>query len=902
MTFTQAPAIEHAVGSTTTEGLIGLLCAAGVVFVFLLSVRMTLIALVSIPLSLLAAALTMHGLGYSLNLLTLGALTLAIGRLVDDSIVVVESVERSLRVVADRRKAAVEGTAKVAKAVLTSTLTTVAVFLPLLFVGGATGALFRPFAVTASIALLASLLVSLTIVPVLAFWFLRPSPVSAAPQRGLSSAAERLRVVLESRYRPIAQFSVRRARLVVAIGAVAVVATLLLIPGMPTSYFTGIGQSYVMVVQQERPDIATDAQAGHVDAVEDILAEVHGVTRVRATIGTSGNVLKDASLGGGSGVVSYSLTLSEGADPGAVSAAVQKKLDSQKGFGTFSTSIAQEVGFASDIEVKVAALDDDALKTSMTAIAKAIRKQGDVRSVTDTAAPSVESVDVVVNRAAARKERLTESDITAFLESSIARREVATAVVGSTVVPIVLEGGTKVSSIADIGALKINGWTGVIPLSSVAKVVQKSSSLVLQRANSLPSGSVFVTLKGDDVGGGSEGIAQTLEDLELPDGTTFEVAGVTKDQGAAFVQLLLAFGASILIVYVILVAAFRSLLQPLVLLISVPFAVTGVIVTQRLSGGPLGVSSLIGALMLVGIAVTNAIVLVDRVNQLRAEGMPLADATVEGAAVRLRPVLMTAAATVLALVPMAFGFTGQGGLVAQPLAIVVIGGMVSSTLLTLVVLPAALSLSGRTQRSEARVRSRRGRVLFAARHEIEPMLVQRGGELFPGTGRYRWVLRSADGDLPLLLVKGDFHALAGVGVALGARATRRIFGAQGRAVAALVHDPDRSALQQLAAQTVACELTRSGTASRLLQDIDGEAGESVTERIVDVLRRTKAASASAPITEFVALRDGDAVWAVYPRSVSPDGDAADIPAYSPDIVPERRTARETVLLHSIGRR
>jgi HAE1 family hydrophobic/amphiphilic exporter-1 len=214
---------------------------------------------------------------------------------------------------------------------------------------------------------------------------------------------------------------------------------------------------------------------------------------------------------------------------------------------------------------------------------------------------------------------------------------------------------------------------------------------------------VSITPDTADVGTASAAVQAELDALELPDGVTAELGGVTSQQNDAFQQLGLALLAAILIVYTVMVATFRSLRQPLLLLVSVPFAATGAILLQLASGIPLGVASIIGLLMLIGIVVTNAIVLVDLVNQYRDRGMGVVDAVVHGASRRLRPILMTALATIFALVPMAVGLTGHSGFISQPLAIVVIGGLISSTVLTLVVLPSLYTLvEGARERRAAR--------------------------------------------------------------------------------------------------------------------------------------------------------------------------------------------------------
>ena len=264
--------------------------------------------------------------------------------------------------------------------------------------------------------------------------------------------------------------------------------------------------------------------------------------------------------------------------------------------------------------------------------------------------------------------------------------------VGSVVIDeksmsIYINNASTPTSAEELKAFTVPTAAGAVPLSDLASVETVNGPASITSIKGLRSATVSVTPKSDDVGTASAVVAQAVDKVALPAGAKAELGGVASQQSDAFGQLGLALLVAILIVYVVMVATFKSLRQPLLLLVSIPFAATGGIILQVISGVPLGVPSLIGVLMLVGIVVTNAIVLVDLINQYRTRGMRVGDAIVHGASRRLRPILMTALATIFALLPMALGVTGHGGFISQPLALVVIGGLVSSTLLTLVVLP-----------------------------------------------------------------------------------------------------------------------------------------------------------------------------------------------------------------------
>jgi len=266
---------------------------------------------------------------------------------------------------------------------------------------------------------------------------------------------------------------------------------------------------------------------------------------------------------------------------------------------------------------------------------------------------------------------------------------------------VYLTGGSSPSTTAELAALPIPTLAGPVALDTLATVEQVDGPATLTTTKGLRTATVSATPNNNDLGTANTQMATVLADTTLPAGATATLGGVTKDQNDAFQQLGIALLAAILIVYIVMVATFRSLLQPLLLLVSVPFAATGAIALQVITGIPLGVPSLIGVLMLIGIVVTNAIVLIDLVNQYRRRGLGVHEALVDGASRRLRPILMTALATIFALLPMAIGLTGTGGFISQPLALVVIGGLVSSTILTLIVLPVLYSVveGGRERRA-----------------------------------------------------------------------------------------------------------------------------------------------------------------------------------------------------------
>ena len=280
---------------------------------------------------------------------------------------------------------------------------------------------------------------------------------------------------------------------------------------------------------------------------------------------------------------------------------------------------------------------------------------------------------------------------------------VGSVTIDNTVLSIYITNPNAPVTVQELRDFQIPTANGFVPLSDLASVEQVEAPANISSERGIRTATITVTPSSQNLSAVTPALEQAIEDADLPDGVSATVGGVAADQAEGFSQLFLALLAAILIVYTIMVATFRSLRQPLLLLVSIPFAATGALLLQIASGIPFGIASIIGLLMLVGIVVTNAIVLIDLVNQYRERGMTVVEAIRHGAARRLRPILMTALATIAALFPMAIGLTGHGGFISQPLGIIVIGGLVSSTVLTLLVLPALYSLvEGAKERREAK--------------------------------------------------------------------------------------------------------------------------------------------------------------------------------------------------------
>ncbi|MFI9451320.1 efflux RND transporter permease subunit [Amycolatopsis sp. NPDC052450] len=682
--FDQGTPVKDAISGLTTEGLLGLAFAVVVILLFLLSVRSTLVTAVSIPLSVVVALLALWTGDLSLNLLTLGALTIAIGRVVDDSIVVLENIKRHLAYGEEKERAVLDGVREVAGAVTSSTLTTVAVFLPIAFVGGFVGELFSPFAITVTVALLASLLVSLTIVPVLAYWFLKPPKTPANEQEAelTRQAAEdkERRGLLQRGYVPVIRFATRRRVTVVLLALIIFGGTVGLASQLNTNFLDQSGSTTLSLSQKLPPGTSSEAKEKAAGAVEQALAAEPAVETYQVSIGGGG------FFGGGGTATSIQVTVAKDTDLDALSERLRGKLDKPE-LGEVKIG-AEAGGFNSDqVSITVTAPDEAALKPAAEQVRQALSGVPDLTEVTSDLAQGSPRVQVEVDAAKAAASGLSATTIGQIANQAIAGRTVTQLPVDGQRTDIVLRAGTAPVSVDAVKALPIPSATGVVRLDSVANVSTVDGPAAVHRTSGELSTTVTAKNTGADLAATTKAIQSKLDGLNFTGGAAYKLGGVSEDQQEAFGNLFLALLAAVAIVYLIMVATFRSLLQPLILLVSIPFAATGAIGLLLATGTALGLPALIGMLMLVGIVVTNAIVLIDLINQYRASGMSVADAVVEGGRRRLRPILMTAAATIFALVPMALGLTGQGGFIGQPLAIVVIGGLVSSTLLTLILVP-----------------------------------------------------------------------------------------------------------------------------------------------------------------------------------------------------------------------
>jgi len=682
--FDNAGYIQSSVGGAEREAVLGIVFAILIIFLFLRVARTTLVAVVSIPLSILTALLVLSRIGVTLNIMTLAGMAVAVGRVVDDSIVVIENVYRHLREEGNRPGLLDDAVREVASAVTTSTATTVAVFVPLGMVTGSVGKIFQPFALAVALSLLASLVIALTVVPLLLHAFLLRGRVQAAPEGGLGRGV----------YRRVLRWSLGH-RWVVLLAAGA----LLLGSGWPASR---LGTEFIPASGPATLNAQLTLPAG--TPLADTRAEVQKLVgamvgtgllqHVSSTIGSSQASLLQGGSFQGANSAGFFIALKSGANPASAAAALRARTAALVPAGSqlFISQPNGQTGGANGYSVVLEGGSAAALAAQAQRVVTALRAVPGLVNVQSNLGQTVPELVVTVRRSAAAAHGLTAAQVAQEIAGLTLPVPLGTVQVDGSYLPVVLtETPPAPANLAAVRALPLVTPTGPVTLGSIADVALTAQPQAVLQHNQAPAVTVSGDITAQNTGGVSTAAASALAGLSWPAGMTHRSGGITQQQNQAFGQLGLAMLAALATVYLVMVLAFGGAAVPFAILFSLPLAVIGAVAGLWVTGSPIGLPALIGMLMLIGIVVTNAVVLVDLVQQRRRAGLPTAEALVEAGATRLRPILMTACATIGALLPLGLGLA-EGAIISQSLAVVVIGGITTSTLLTLLVVPVMYSL------------------------------------------------------------------------------------------------------------------------------------------------------------------------------------------------------------------
>ena len=688
--FDQAEFITESINGVIEEGIIGGVLAVIIVFLFLWNVRSTLITAVSIPLSVVMAIILLDYFGHSLNIMTLAGLTIAIGRVIDDSIVVLENVYRHMAEGEPSFPAIINGAREVTIAIVGATATTCAVFLPIGLVGGIIGELFLPFALAVVFALLASLLVAVTVVPMLAKYTIAGRVKVEPEKRAGDTRIGRI-------YTPILTWSLRHRWTTLAIAGLLFVGSLALTPFLNVAFLPDSSENIVTVSVDALPGETQETVLARAIQVEELL-DRYDVERYQTTItgassdiGAIGNIIS----GNNPNSATMTITLAASEDKQDVADELRQLIADQlpDSENILVSASGGAFSMGGGVAITVSAKDPRAvaeLPAFTELLAETVAGVDNVVNVESNIATVQPTIDVLVDPVRAAEAGLMPAQISASLSNISTSQVVTTAQLDTGVVPVrLLMSGGDAQSIEDLEALEIA--PGVL-LGDVATLTETTKQVTITRVDGSPAAAVTADITSENTGGVSADVQAAVNKLDPPPGVEVLFGGVAGDIDEGFATMFVAILISIVLVYAIMALLFGSWLDPFVILFSLPLAAIGAIVALFVTNTAMSISSLIGILMLVGIVVTNAIVMLEFVIMLRKEqGFSTYDALVTGAQTRLRPILMTAFAAMLALVPLSLGLT-EGALIAADLGRTVIGGLFSSTLLTLVVVPVVYSL------------------------------------------------------------------------------------------------------------------------------------------------------------------------------------------------------------------
>jgi HAE1 family hydrophobic/amphiphilic exporter-1 len=730
--YDQSTFIDAAIGEVKSAALLGGVLAILVLYAFLRDARATLISGIAIPVSVLGTFVAMYAFDLSLNIMSLGGIALAVGMLVDNAVVVLESIVRKQEHGLDRRDAARQGTAEVAMAVTAATLTSVAVFFPMVFITGVAGQLFRDQSLTVTFALAFSLVVALTLVPMLAAGRVprfASDTARAAPRaprrheailariagwlrsgfgwvaRGLALAlspivrvTQALNHWAETRYPGAIRWALAHpGRTIGSAAALFVLTLLFILPRLGTELIPQMSQGEFNVDLRLPPGTPLEQTDRSVQAAQRASAELGTVALAYSVAGT-GNRLDANPVDAGENTGRVSITLQQGAkraDEDAAMDGMRGSLENLPGV-QYRFSRPALFSMSTPLEVVVSGYDLERLEAAAEQVRARLvadERFADVKTTVEAGNPEIQ---IVFDQERAAQLGLVVRDVADRLVNSV-RGEVATRykLREKQIDVLVRSVDTRAASIEEIRNLIVNpGSEYPVPLSAIAEVELAVGPAEVRRIGQERVAVVSANLAHGDLGSAVAALERIVAEVELPVGTTAFLSGQSEEMEDSFRSLQFVLLLAVFLVYLVMASQFESLMHPFVILLTIPLAVIGAVWALWLTGTTVNVVAYIGLIMLAGIVVNQSIVLIDAVNQARERGLAKHDAIVEAGRLRLRPILITKLTTILGLLPMALGL-GEGAEVRAPMAITVIGGVLLTTFLTLLVIPVVYAVLDR---------------------------------------------------------------------------------------------------------------------------------------------------------------------------------------------------------------
>lgn len=691
----QADYINDSLDNTKSMIIQGAILAMLVLFLFLRNVRSTVIIFTSIPLSIVATFTLMYFSNYTVNLITMGGLALGIGRIIDDSIVVFENIYRHRNLGLPPMEAAIKGTSEVGGAVIAATTTIIAVFLPIVFVEGLASLLFKPLAITVSIAIFSSLLVALTVIPLMSSRMLtdkameKKDNIVANATRSFGHWLDNL----GERYKALLSKALERRRRVIIIVTVLMIGSFAAIPLIGAEFLPRMDSGEISVsIEIDQGSKLTDADQ-IVAQVEEQVRSIEEIDLIFTSVGSSSNMMMDSGDSADNSVLYIKLVpLNErNRSVDTVAEEIRLKLADIVGakisVGAMDATSMMASG-GGPISVQIRGDDLNVLRDLSDDVAEIIKGIPGTREVEASLTDGQPELQVRIDRQRAAAYGLTpmqvSNEIKAAMEGMVATRY---KVEGEEIDVRVKFAHQEEKDLDYLSNITIPTPSGVfVKLSQLATFETAQGPVSIDRTDQVRIATVSASLLNRDLKSVIEDIQAQTDELPLPAGYTIDFGGDNQEMMESFASLAVALLLALILVYSVMAIQYESFFNPFIIMFSVPTSIIGIVLGLLITGRSFSVTAFIGIIMLVGIVVSNAIIFVDYLKQLIEGGMERDAAILEAGRVRLRPILMTAFSTILAMLPLAIGL-GEGAEVQAPLATVVIGGLLVSTLVTLVLVP-----------------------------------------------------------------------------------------------------------------------------------------------------------------------------------------------------------------------
>lgn len=703
--FDQSDYINRSISNVKSNAIQGAILAVLVIFVFLHNVKPTLVIALSIPISIIATFVAMYFMGLSVNLMSLGGLAIGVGMLVDNAIVVLENIYRHQELGKEKVEAASVGASEVTLSIMASTLTTIAVFLPIIFIEGISGIIFKELSLTITFSLVSSIIVAVTIVPLLSSRLVDAKAEKSKEKRNgfiqrVFKKTDKFYDRIDAGYGKLLNWALSHRKFVVIIIVGLLAVSVALVPFIGTEFFPETDEGKITVDVELPLSSKLDSTDEVMHHIEKIVMDIPEVEMFSSQVGTT---TVKSFLGSTSGEIgSMDIRLvplkERKRSTKVVVEEIREKLGEVPGtkIEINSSSTTSKIGSVTSgnkpVQVAIKGDEFETLEDISEQVRNIVRAIPGTRDVETTMEEGRPEVRIKIDKNKASHYDLNVGQVAVMVRASI-NGAVATQykVAGTEVDVNVQIDDLSRETYEDLKMMSIMSPKGPVPLRTIAKFDVTEGANVIEREDQERMVYVTADTYNRSLGDIISDINAEISNMNLPEGYSIKFEGQHKEMEEAFDELTVAMGLAVILVYAIMAAQFESLLHPFTIMFSIPFATIGIVSGLLLSGRAFSVPAFMGAIMLAGIAVNNAIVLVDYINQLRDQGKTVREAIVEAGPTRLRAIMMTTLTTVLGLLPLALGI-GEGGEIQAPLAVVVMGGLLVSTILTLIVVPVLYSI------------------------------------------------------------------------------------------------------------------------------------------------------------------------------------------------------------------